>query len=191
MPPGACLLADGYAGAVDAQGRHRGRRSAVAGALPLRLEGRNGARPARSREPPPPRPPGGDVLRGRAAVAALRAGLRLPRGRPRVGLRPRAAGDDRRRLVEPRASPTTVTGDAAPAGTTCSPTWRRKRRRFGGLGPFTPQEVATLIGSAFIGSEAMLLLGFDRHQLPIRASLRRVGAADPRRRGARASGDAA
>jgi len=47
--------------------------------------------------------------------------------------------------------------------------------RLGGLGPFEPAEVATLIGNAFIGSEALLLLGFDRHQLPIRASLRRIG----------------
>jgi AcrR family transcriptional regulator len=46
--------------------------------------------------------------------------------------------------------------------------------RLGGLGPFEPAEVATLIGNAFLGSEAVLLLGFDRHQLPIRASLRRV-----------------
>ncbi|HSB87112.1 MAG TPA: TetR family transcriptional regulator [Ilumatobacteraceae bacterium] len=46
--------------------------------------------------------------------------------------------------------------------------------RFGGLGPFEPAEIATLIGNAFIGSEALLLLGFDRHQLPIRTSLRRV-----------------
>jgi AcrR family transcriptional regulator len=48
-------------------------------------------------------------------------------------------------------------------------------RRFGGLGPFTPQEIATLIFCAFIGAEAELLLGFDRHQIPIRASLRRFG----------------
>ena len=47
--------------------------------------------------------------------------------------------------------------------------------RLGGLGPFEPAEVATLIGNAFIGSEALLLLGFDRHQLPIRSSLRRIG----------------
>ena len=47
--------------------------------------------------------------------------------------------------------------------------------RFGGLGPFTPVEVATLIGNAFIGSESLLLLGFDRHALPIRTALRRVG----------------
>ena len=45
----------------------------------------------------------------------------------------------------------------------------------GTLGPFSPPEVATLIGSSFIGAGALLLLGFDRHQLPIRASLRRVG----------------
>lgn len=48
-------------------------------------------------------------------------------------------------------------------------------KRFGGLGPFTASEVATLIGCSFIGAEALLLLGFDRHQLPIRAALRRVG----------------
>ncbi|MET0146674.1 MAG: TetR family transcriptional regulator [Ilumatobacteraceae bacterium] len=48
-------------------------------------------------------------------------------------------------------------------------------QRFGGLGPFTPAEAATLIGNAFIGSEVLILLGFDRHQLPVRASLRRVG----------------
>ena len=47
--------------------------------------------------------------------------------------------------------------------------------RFGGLGPFSPAEAAALIVNAFIGAEALLLLGFDRHQMPIRASLRRVG----------------
>jgi AcrR family transcriptional regulator len=47
--------------------------------------------------------------------------------------------------------------------------------RFGGLGPFTPRELATLIGIAFIGGEAELLLGFDRHQMPVRSALRRVG----------------
>lgn len=47
--------------------------------------------------------------------------------------------------------------------------------KLGGLGPFSPVEVATLIGNLFIGSEAMLLLGFDRHRFPIRSSLRRIG----------------
>jgi len=27
----------------------------------------------------------------------------------------------------------------------------------------------------FIGSEALLLLGFDRHEIPIRSALRRIG----------------
>lgn len=47
--------------------------------------------------------------------------------------------------------------------------------RLGSLGPFTPEEAATLIGAAFIGSEALLLLGFDRQDLPIRSALRRIG----------------
>lgn len=47
--------------------------------------------------------------------------------------------------------------------------------RFGSLGPFTPRELATLIGIAFIGGEAELLLGFDRRRLPVRGALRRVG----------------
>ena len=47
--------------------------------------------------------------------------------------------------------------------------------KFGGLGPFSPAEAATLVVNSFIGAEALLLLGFDRHQMPIRASLRRVG----------------
>lgn len=48
-------------------------------------------------------------------------------------------------------------------------------KRFGALGPFTAREMATLVGNAFIGSEALILLGFDRDLLPIRAALRRVG----------------
>ncbi len=47
--------------------------------------------------------------------------------------------------------------------------------KFGGLGPFSPAEAAALIVNAFIGAEALLLLGFDRHQMPIRAGLRRIG----------------
>jgi AcrR family transcriptional regulator len=48
-------------------------------------------------------------------------------------------------------------------------------RRHGPLGPFTAEEVATLVGCAFFGSEALLLLGFDRQLLPIRSALRRIG----------------
>jgi AcrR family transcriptional regulator len=52
---------------------------------------------------------------------------------------------------------------------------REAEHRHGPLGPFTAEETATLIGTAFIGSEALLLLGFDREVLPIRSALRRIG----------------
>ena len=52
---------------------------------------------------------------------------------------------------------------------------REAERRHGPLGPFTAEELAALVGCAFIGSEALLLLGFDRQLLPIRSALRRVG----------------
>ena len=64
---------------------------------------------------------------------------------------------------------------------------REAERRFGSLGPFTPEEIATLVANAYIGSEALLLLGFERPVMPIRSALRRIGvlirereeAADP------------
>jgi AcrR family transcriptional regulator len=52
---------------------------------------------------------------------------------------------------------------------------REAERRFGPLGPFTAEELATLVGNAFIGSEALLLLGFERPVMPIRSALRRIG----------------
>jgi AcrR family transcriptional regulator len=52
---------------------------------------------------------------------------------------------------------------------------REAEPRFGSLGPFTAEELAALAGSAFFGSEELLLLGFDRQLLPIRSALRRVG----------------
>ena len=52
---------------------------------------------------------------------------------------------------------------------------REAEHRHGPLGPFTAEEVATLVASAFFGSEALLLLGFDREMLPIRSALRRIG----------------
>ena len=52
---------------------------------------------------------------------------------------------------------------------------REAGHRYGSLGPFTAEEMAALAGSAFIGAEALLLLGFDRQLLPIRSALRRVG----------------
>lgn len=50
-------------------------------------------------------------------------------------------------------------------------------RHFGPLGPFTAEEAATVLGAAFLGAEALLLLGFDRDVMPIRSALRRIGTA--------------
>jgi AcrR family transcriptional regulator len=48
--------------------------------------------------------------------------------------------------------------------------------RFGGLGPLRPDDVACLIGSAFLGAEAMLLLGFEEKDgVRVRRALRRFG----------------
>jgi AcrR family transcriptional regulator len=52
---------------------------------------------------------------------------------------------------------------------------RRAERDFGGLGPFTADEVAILVGSAFIGAESHYLLGLEKKGVPIRQSLRRFG----------------
>jgi AcrR family transcriptional regulator len=49
-------------------------------------------------------------------------------------------------------------------------------RDYGRLGPFTAEEVGTLIGAAFIGAEELILLGFDRQVLPVRSAVRRIGA---------------
>ena len=43
------------------------------------------------------------------------------------------------------------------------------------LGPFSPQEVGALVGSAFIGAETHYLLGFEKRGIPVRQALRRVG----------------
>lgn len=52
---------------------------------------------------------------------------------------------------------------------------RRAEREFGGLGPFSPEEVGALASSAFIGAESLHLLGAEKKGLPIRTALRRIG----------------
>lgn len=52
----------------------------------------------------------------------------------------------------------------------------RAASQLGGLGPFTPEEAATLVGDAFLGAEALILLGLDEDgDIDHRAALRRVG----------------
>lgn len=52
---------------------------------------------------------------------------------------------------------------------------RRAEREFGGLGPFTADEVAILVGNAFIGAESHYLLGLEKKGAPVRQALRRFG----------------
>ena len=47
--------------------------------------------------------------------------------------------------------------------------------RFGDLGPFTADELAALIGAAFLGIETLILLGFDEEAVPCRSALRSIG----------------
>jgi AcrR family transcriptional regulator len=46
---------------------------------------------------------------------------------------------------------------------------------FGGLGPFTAEEIGALVGTAFLGIETMILLGVDEDTVPCRGALRSVG----------------
>jgi AcrR family transcriptional regulator len=52
---------------------------------------------------------------------------------------------------------------------------RREQRRTGGLGPFSPEEVAALMGLPFLGTESVILLGIPESDLPARSALRKVG----------------
>jgi hypothetical protein len=46
--------------------------------------------------------------------------------------------------------------------------------RFGSLGPFSPADLAGLVGLAFLGGEAVILLGDDEWAARVRTALRRV-----------------
>ena len=52
---------------------------------------------------------------------------------------------------------------------------RKAEREFGGLGPFSSEEVAALVGSAFAGAESLYLLGIEKKGAPMRQALRRIG----------------
>jgi AcrR family transcriptional regulator len=52
---------------------------------------------------------------------------------------------------------------------------RKAERELGGLGPFSPEEVAALVSNAFMGAESLYLLGMEKKGSLVRQSLRRVG----------------
>jgi AcrR family transcriptional regulator len=51
---------------------------------------------------------------------------------------------------------------------------REAEARFGSLGPFSPADLAGLVGVAFLGGEAVILLGDDEWAVRVRTALRRV-----------------
>jgi AcrR family transcriptional regulator len=51
----------------------------------------------------------------------------------------------------------------------------REHARGADLGPFTPDEVAALMGTPFLGAEELILLGVTEETLPMRSALRKVG----------------
>ena len=52
---------------------------------------------------------------------------------------------------------------------------QRELEHGGDLGGFTPEEIAALMGTPFLGAEELLLLGVSESTLPIRSALRKVG----------------
>jgi AcrR family transcriptional regulator len=52
---------------------------------------------------------------------------------------------------------------------------RKADRELGGMGPLPAEEVAALIGCAFMGAESLYLLGGEKKGVPVRQALRRVG----------------
>ncbi len=52
---------------------------------------------------------------------------------------------------------------------------RREQERGTDLGGFTPEEIAALMGTPFLGAEELILLGVTEDTLPIRSALRKVG----------------
>jgi len=52
---------------------------------------------------------------------------------------------------------------------------RKAERELGGVGPFSAEQVAALIGCAFIGAESLHLLGAEKKGVPMRQALRRFG----------------
>ena len=53
---------------------------------------------------------------------------------------------------------------------------RKFEKKVGGFGPLSADDVGALISNAFIGAESLTLTGIEAGGIPIRESLRRLGA---------------
>jgi AcrR family transcriptional regulator len=49
------------------------------------------------------------------------------------------------------------------------------QKSFGSLGPFEAEDIAALVGPAFVGTEVLVLLGYEEKGVPLRHALRRFG----------------
>lgn len=54
---------------------------------------------------------------------------------------------------------------------------REMESELGALGPFSPEQIASLVSAAFIGAESLILLGLEDGAHPLRSALRSVGEA--------------
>ncbi|UCH48777.1 MAG: TetR/AcrR family transcriptional regulator [Betaproteobacteria bacterium] len=52
---------------------------------------------------------------------------------------------------------------------------RKASKRFDGLGPFQPGDVAALVSSLFLGAEINILSGHEQKDFPVRCAVRRFG----------------
>ena len=52
---------------------------------------------------------------------------------------------------------------------------RREQEQGADFGAFTPEEIAALMGTPFLGAEELILLGVPESTLPVRSALRKVG----------------
>ena len=52
---------------------------------------------------------------------------------------------------------------------------REFQQTSGSLGPFDPEDIASLVTAAFVGAEALILLGFEEQRMPVIRALRRFG----------------
>ena len=52
---------------------------------------------------------------------------------------------------------------------------RKAERELGKLGTFSPEEIGAFAASAFLGAEAIYLMGFEKKGVPVRDALRRFG----------------
>ena len=54
---------------------------------------------------------------------------------------------------------------------------KRAEKELGPLDPFAAEDISSLVGAAFIGAEAFLLLDYETKRIPVRRALRRIGEA--------------